>query len=44
MKNENNKFDFLLEHRTLTDKNNETFHLLHFWDGEKWISLNNIWG
>ena len=34
---------FLIEHRKLTDKN-ETFHVLHFWNGEKWIPLNNIWG
>ena len=35
----------LLEHRTLTDKN-ETFHILNYWDdtSKKWIPLNNIWG
>lgn len=34
----------LLEHRTLTDKNNEVFHILNYWDGSHWIPLNNIWG
>lgn len=37
------KKTFLLEHRTLTDKN-ETFHILHYWNDSKWIPLNNIWG
>lgn len=35
---------FLLERRTLKDKNNETFHILNYWDGFKWVPLNNIWG
>lgn len=34
----------LLEHRMLTDKNNEVFHVLNYWDGSRWIPLNNIWG
>ena len=34
---------FLIEHRTLTDKN-ETFHILQYWNGTAWVSLNNIWG
>ena len=34
----------LLEHRTLTDKNNEVFHILNYWNGSRWIPLNNIWG
>ena len=34
----------LLEHRTLTDKNNEVFHVLNYWNGTSWIPLNNIWG
>lgn len=37
------KNGFLLEHRTLTDKN-ETFHILHYWNNSNWIPLNNIWG
>ena len=34
----------LLEHRTLTDKNNGVFHILNYWNGTSWIPLNNIWG
>lgn len=34
----------LLEHRELTDKNNEVFHILNYWNGSRWIPLNNIWG
>lgn len=34
---------FLLEHRTLSDKN-EIFHILNYWNGSKWVPLNNIWG
>lgn len=37
---------FLIEHRKLTDKNNEIFNIIHYWDitANKWIALNNIWG
>jgi hypothetical protein len=34
----------LIEHRTLTDKNNEEFHILNYWNGTRWVPLNNIWG
>lgn len=34
----------LLEHRMLTDKNNEIFHVLNYYNGTSWIPLNNIWG
>lgn len=36
------KKTFLLEHRKLDGK--EIFHILHYWNGSKWIALNNIWG
>lgn len=40
------KNTLLLEHRKLTDKNDEIFHILNYWDdtNKKWIPLNNIWG
>lgn len=34
----------LIEHRTLTDKGNEEFHILNYWNGVRWVPLNNIWG
>ena len=37
------KNSFLLEHRKLNGKD-ETFHILHYWDGSNWVPLNNIWG
>ena len=26
------------------DKNNEEFHILNYWNGTRWVPLNNIWG